>query len=201
MPHLPTLRGHRVLLRQPVPHDAVTRRELPPDPEAHRMYGGSGDPKPLTAADVEASLAAYERQDLARQRAFCLTALAWPDGSPVERPEGRLIGTVRLHAISWPDRNARLAIGIFDRRFWSHGYGTEAMRLLLRHAFEDLRLHRIDLRVLEYNTRAIRAYEKCGFVREGIERESALVDGCWYSDVIMSILEYEYRSQPWATEP
>ena len=51
--------------------------------------------------------------------------------------------------------------------------------------------------VLEYNVRAIRAYEKCGFVREGVERESALVDGAWHGDVIMGILEHEYRSQPW----
>jgi RimJ/RimL family protein N-acetyltransferase len=52
--------------------------------------------------------------------------------------------------------------------------------------------------VLEYNTRAIRAYEKCGFVREGIERETALVDGAWHGDVIMSLLEDGYRAQPWA---
>jgi len=54
-------------------------------------------------------------------------------------------------------------------------------------------LHRVDLRVLEYNERGIAAYAKCGFRREGLERESALVAGRWYSDVIMGILEHEYR--------
>ena len=50
-------------------------------------------------------------------------------------------------------------------------------------------LHRIDLRVLAYNTRATRCYLRAGFVEEGREREAALVDGTWHDDVIMGILE------------
>ena len=129
---------------------------------------------------------------------FVVAARRWPDGRPVPQPEGRYIGGIRLHAISWADRRARVAVGLFDRRFWSHGYGTEALRLLARYGFEVLGLHRIDLRVLDDNPRAIRAYEKCGFLREGVERESALVDGRWHSDVLMGLLEDEYRAQEWA---
>ena len=55
-------------------------------------------------------------------------------------------------------------------------------------------LHRISVRVLEYNARAIRTYKKCGFVVEGRERQSALVDGTWYDDVIMGILDGEFAS-------
>jgi RimJ/RimL family protein N-acetyltransferase len=68
------------------------------------------------------------------------------------------------------------------------GLGTEATRLVLRHAFNDLGLHRVGLRVLAYNHRAIRSYEKCGFVIEGREREAALVDGAWHDDVLMGAL-------------
>jgi ribosomal-protein-alanine N-acetyltransferase len=57
-----------------------------------------------------------------------------------------------------------------------------------------LKLHRIDLRVLSFNVRAVRCYEKSGFVREGIEREGAWISGQWESDVPMSILEHEYRA-------
>ena len=168
------------------------------------MYGGSAQPAPpggpavFTPAEAEARLAAYSRQDLNQKRRFVIAALEWPDGRPVDQSEGRYIGGAGLYDIAWPDRRAHLAIGIFDRRFWSHGYGTEAIRLLLRYGFDELQLHRIDLRVLEYNARAIRAYEKCGFVREGVERDSAFVDGAWHSDVIMGILDHDYRSQPWA---
>lgn len=186
------------MLRLPVPADVAARVEIPRDPEEHQMYGGSGDPKVFTEAEVRARLAENTSQDLTRGRAFVIAALVWPDGLPVDHPEGRYVGTESLHSISWQDRRARLAIGIFDRRFWSHGYSTEATRVLLRYGFGHLGLHRVDLRVLDYNTRAIRSYEKCGFIREGLERESAFVDGSWRDDVIMGILEEEYRSQSWA---
>jgi len=55
-----------------------------------------------------------------------------------------------------------------------------------------MKWHRIDLKVLDYNHRGIRCYEKCGFKKDGILRENALIDGKYYSDIVMSILDYEY---------
>jgi RimJ/RimL family protein N-acetyltransferase len=191
---LPVLRSTRLILRRPVPADLQARLEVPPDPEAHHMYGGSGEPPPHSTSQAGAGLAELTHQDLTQRRTFIIAALVWPDGAPVAEAAGRNIGGLGLHRIDWRDRRATLAIGIFDRRFWSSGYGSEAIRLLLGYAFDSLDLHRVGLRVLEYNVRAIRAYEKCGFVREGIERESASVDGRWYSDIMMGILASEYRS-------
>lgn len=82
---------------------------------------------------------------------------------------GRCIGEARL-TVDAKNRRARYAIGIFDTTKLGMGLGTEATRMVLRYAFEVLKLHRVDLRVLEYNRRAIRCYEKCGFVKEGVER-------------------------------
>jgi [ribosomal protein S5]-alanine N-acetyltransferase len=65
--------------------------------------------------------------------------------------------------------------------------------LALSHAFRPGGLHRVDLRVLEENGRAIRCYEKCGFVIEGREREGARIAGEWKTDVLMSVLEQEWR--------
>jgi RimJ/RimL family protein N-acetyltransferase len=81
----------------------------------------------------------------------------------------------------------------FDPAYWSRGLGTEATRLVLQFAFVELKLHRVDLRVLAFNKQAIACYEKCGFVREGVVREGALIGGEWQSDVLMSILEDEYK--------
>jgi len=67
------------------------------------------------------------------------------------------------------------------------------MRLVLRFAFDRLQLHRISVRVLAYNRRAIRSYEKCGFVLEGREREAALVNGEWHDDCIMGLLDRDFR--------
>lgn len=102
------------------------------------------------------------------------------------------IGTIRLHKISKADNSARLAIGIWNMAYTSRGFGTEAIRLVLAYAFEQMRLHRVELVVLGYNKRAIRCYEKCGFVREGLLRENALVEGVYHSEVVMAILEQEY---------
>ncbi len=106
----------------------------------------------------------------------------------------RAIGEIRLHSLDMTDCRARLAVGIFDAGCWGQGLGTDAVRCVLAHAFDTLHLHRVDLRVLTFNHRAIACYEKCGFVREGIEREGAWIAGKWQSDVMMSILEQEYRA-------
>jgi RimJ/RimL family protein N-acetyltransferase len=89
--------------------------------------------------------------------------------------------------------SAALAIGIDDASKLGQGLGREAISLVLGHAFGPMGLHRISVRVLAYNTRAISAYEKCGFVREGIEREAACVGGVWFDDVIMGVLAHEFR--------
>lgn len=154
--------------------------------------------KPFTREEIEEGLAHYRNQDPEAGRRFVIAARVWPDGRPIPAPEGRYIGTIRFTFFSRQHGHARLVIGIFDRRFWSHGYGTEAIRLILRYGFESVGLHRVDLVVLEYNLRAIRSYEKCGFVREGVLRETIQVDGVWRNDLVMAILEDEYRAQPWA---
>jgi [ribosomal protein S5]-alanine N-acetyltransferase len=64
-----------------------------------------------------------------------------------------------LHTIDRNNRCARYAIGIFNPANWNRGFGTEATRLVLRFAFEELNLHRLDLRVLAFNERAIGCYK------------------------------------------
>ena len=152
------------------------------------MYGGDyRKVAPLTSAVVERW---YEQ--------LCADPLQW-----AIEADGWCIGTAQLHHLDEQNRRARYAIGIFNAAYWGQGIGTEATRLVLQYAFDDLHLHRVDLRVLTYNHRAIKCYEKCAFVREGIERESALVAGEWHGDLIMGILEQEYRevSKTWWDRP
>ena len=73
------------------------------------------------------------------------------------------------------------------------GIGTEAARAVLGFAFSGLNLHRISVRVLAINERAIRSYQKCGFQIEGRERETAFIDGKWHDDLIMGLLEHELQ--------
>lgn len=93
----------------------------------------------------------------------------------------------------WGWREARFAIGMFDPQFVGRGLGAQATQLVLRHAFDTLGLHRIDLRVLAFNTAAIESSRRSGFVVEG--RERCWLEGRWHDDdVIMGILEPGPRS-------
>src|SRR5690606_5412431 len=103
-------------------------------------------------------------------------------------------GEARLERLSLADRRGSFAVGIFAAAARDRGLGTEATRLVLGYAFDVMRLHRLELRVLADNARAIAVYERCGFVAEGIERETAQVGGRWVSDLRMSILEQEWRA-------
>jgi RimJ/RimL family protein N-acetyltransferase len=105
---------------------------------------------------------------------------------------GTLIGEIRLDSVDPHDRRASMAIGIYDAASLGRGFGTEAIMLLLDHAFGVMQLHRIGVRVLAFNARAIRAYEKCGFAVEGREREAAFVNGRWHDDIIMGLLSHEF---------
>jgi [ribosomal protein S5]-alanine N-acetyltransferase len=108
--------------------------------------------------------------------------------------DSKCIGSVFIHSIEAENRRARFAIEIFDSSYWGRGVGRAATENTIKYAFEILHLHRLDLRVLTINERAIRCYEHCGFKREGIQRDTLFCEGEWYSDLWMSILEAEYNS-------
>ena len=173
---LPLITGPNVELRPPMESDTETRFALGNDPEIHRMFGGSrAQLHPMTVERAER----WVRRLMDHPFAWVIVC-------------NGLIGEIRLDRLDRTDRRASLAIGIVDPDALGRGYGTEAARLLLRYAFRDLSLHRVSVRVLAYNTRAIRSYEKCGFVLEGREREAAQVDGEWHDDVIMGVLDREF---------
>ncbi|HHH41973.1 MAG TPA: N-acetyltransferase [Chloroflexi bacterium] len=107
---------------------------------------------------------------------------------------GHLLGNCGLRNIDWKNRCASFGIFIGNKRFWGKGYGTEATRLLLRYAFEELNLHRVELEVYDFNTRAIRAYEKAGFRREGTRRQALYREGSWHDIHLMAILKEEWEA-------
>lgn len=118
------------------------------------------------------------------------------EGNPtawVVEHDNRFLGSVRLHHISERDGTARLAIGLLDPAKLGRGYGEEAICLVLRYAFDVLGLHRVGLRVLDYNERAIRCYQKCGFVEE--RREPTLVGDEHHDDVLMSVLALDFSDR------
>jgi RimJ/RimL family protein N-acetyltransferase len=85
----------------------------------------------------------------------------------IETVDGRLLGWVELRDTNWRRRSGELRICLGDRSTWGMGYGSEALRLFLELAFARWGLDSVQLRVATWNLRAVRAYERCGFRREG----------------------------------
>lgn len=172
--------GHKVYLR------AFTREDLrgpmlhwTNDEEVtHFMYRG------WRPARIEELEAAYERtidSDRDIEFAICCKEKDVP------------VGVAGLHDIDWFCRQAEFRIMIGDKSVWGKGYGTETAMLLVKYAFEKLNLNRVSLGVNAEDNRAIRCYEKAGFVHEGISREVVFRNNKYYNAVRMGILRREYE--------
>ena len=106
---------------------------------------------------------------------------------------GQTIGECELELMKGRARDAYVSIGIGERAYWGKGYGTDAMRLVLAYGFNEWHLHRITLSVFDYNPRAIRSYEKAGFVVEGRMRMRVNRNGERRDDVTMGILRADWE--------
>jgi len=91
-----------------------------------------------------------------------------------------------IHSEAW------VGLGIGERDFWSKGYGTDMMKLCMQYVFRELGLQRLSLGLHEYNPRALRSYEKCGFRLEGRTRQDLLREGRRYDSLWMGILREEW---------
>lgn len=146
----PVLSGEKVNLRPLREHDLTRRAEWLNDEETVRLFTGF-----LPART-------YDRTDAGRWRATLeadMAALVWA----IETKSGRHIGDVDLHNIDRRAGVAKLTILLGDKAYWCKGCGSDAIKALLHHAFGELDLNSVALRVYDFNKRAIRCYEKCGF--------------------------------------
>jgi RimJ/RimL family protein N-acetyltransferase len=111
------------------------------------------------------------------------------------RETDRLIGTCAFSQLDGDNGSTLYHITIGEHDAWGRGYGTEATELMLEHAFTRLALHRVGLTVFEFNSRALRSYQKCGFVEEGRAREAIFRDGRYWDEIHMSILAEEWEAR------
>jgi RimJ/RimL family protein N-acetyltransferase len=173
------LEGTQVILRRHVPENLEAFRRWYSDPEIARL-----------ARYQEAPMRPEEIERFFTARVVGADALAM---AIHERIGDRLVGTCAFSQLDGDNGSALYHITIGEKDAWGRGYGTEATRLMLDHAFGVLGLHRIALFVFEFNERAIRAYRRCGFVVEGRSRESIFRDGHWWDELAMSVLESDWR--------
>ena len=172
--------GERVRLRH------VERDDLP------RFVEWLNDPQVTQGLSIYIPLSMDEEQRWYEQmlkrpneeRPLCIEAK--------QEDDWKLIGNSGFFTIDWRNRNAEFGIFIGDRAYWNQGYGTEVGILILQHGFSTLNLHRIFLRVFADNQRAIRMYEKIGFVHEGRQRQAEYRGGQYHDMFFMSMLRPEW---------
>ena len=103
-----------------------------------------------------------------------------------------LIGNCAVK-IDWKNKLGHLGITIGEKDRWGKGYGSEAMQLLVNYCFQTLNMHKVELNVYDFNTRAIKSYTKLGFKEEGILRKSHYVNGKYVDLIAMGILKDEWN--------
>jgi len=107
----------------------------------------------------------------------------------------QLIGNCGLMNVNFLDRTAELGIFIGEEAYRNQGYGFEMIQLVLEYGFQILNLHNINLKVFDFNERAIHCYQKAGFQICGRRHECYFLDGVYHDEIQMEILEKDWRDK------
>jgi RimJ/RimL family protein N-acetyltransferase len=172
----PTLTGEMIVLRPLVETDADALLDLATDAEGRRLVGRSDEVSMLDVRRrIEESATAPDRIELAIRTST----------------DDECLGEIALTQI---DGSSALLTLAMRPAYRSRGYGTEAVTLLLRHAFDGLGLHRVGLRFPAVNQRAQAMHENLGFVVEGRQRDAFRDGDGWCDAIVMGMLVDEYRT-------
>ena len=111
----------------------------------------------------------------------------------IETKAGSYLGQISLRKIDRKNKDAELGIVIGHKDYWDKGYGTDAIKTLLRYAFGQLNLSKVYLQVFEYNQRGIHCYKKCGFKEEDRLKKEQFYDGKYYDVILMEVRKEEFE--------
>ncbi|GAA0329272.1 GNAT family protein [Bacillus carboniphilus] len=173
----PFLAGERVYLRPVQKSDYETIHTVTQDSEIRRLTGTQDF---LTYAKIER---AYEAFALEKNRFDLMIVLKEND---------QIIGDLALLDIDYLNRTSSVRIAIHQEEYMGNGYGTEALSLILNHAFMSLNIRRVGLNVYAFNARAISSYQKLGFRQEGIIRGEIFSNGEYHDNILMGVFAEEF---------
>ena len=112
-----------------------------------------------------------------------------------EQAEERLIGFAKLFWIEWAHGNSFVQIGIGDPADWNKGFGSDALSMVIRFAFNELNLFRLTARIPAYNLAALALFRNAGFVEEVRRRDAFQRDGKRWDDIHLGLLANDWRIQ------
>lgn len=103
------------------------------------------------------------------------------------KEDDSLIGTVGIHKIDWLHRHGDISIVIGDKNHWGKGFATEAISLIVKHAFTKLNLHKLTAGIWSSNLSSKKCFEKNGFVLEGTLRKQFFYNGSFVDEYRMGL--------------
>lgn len=172
------IKGKKVTLRAVERQDLETLHRWANDPEIGRMLGGWHFPGSM---DYQETWFTGLKSDQRNQR------------FAIEAPDLGLLGTANLVDIDWKNGHAHHGMLLGDKDMRGKGYGVDVIMAVMRYAFEELRLHRLDGSIIEYNQPSYRAYvEKCGWVVEGRKREWYFRQNRRWDRIIVGVTRDDY---------
>ena len=160
------------------------------DSEYLRMLG-EDLVKPLSPAEVKKRYREIEKEVDEKGNQFYFTIRRSAQGEK-ENP-GQLLGFARLNRVEWNHRIATLSLGIGDPRERKKGYGSEALNLVLRYAFKELNLFRLNARIPEFNKAGLQLLIKAGFREEARQREAYQWAGSHWDGIFLGLLKDEWE--------
>lgn len=111
----------------------------------------------------------------------------------IETPDDGAVGIATLTNIDWKNRTATHGIKLANRQNRTKGIGTDTVMAIMRYAFDELGLHRLDGSWFDENAASKGLYKKCGWKEEGIKRSCVFKHGEWRNLTIVGALESDYR--------
>lgn len=173
------LKGKLVTLRAVEERDLEMLRELTNDPDFEKMIVGWSFPVSKSAQQQWFSKL---ENGLSRIR------------YTIETEEDGAVGMIGLRDIDWKNGSAYgLGMRIAKKEIRTKGLATDAWMTLMRYAFEELRLNRVNGSAIEYNKASLRVCEKVGFKIEGVQREAVFKNGKYWNVITMACLKSDYE--------
>jgi RimJ/RimL family protein N-acetyltransferase len=164
------LQGKLVILRGVEKEDIDRIREWLTDPDLLHLLGAR--PIPINNVDAE------KLPELFRLREGRVLAITTRDKM--------LVGLIAVGNFHEFNRTAQVLVLVGDRGEWGRGYGTDALRMVTKFAFDDLNLNSLEAHIPEFNGRAMRAFEKVGYQKEGQLRQRLFLRGRYWDILVAS---------------
>lgn len=160
--------------------------------DAEMYYEHNFNPLDVQCARFTGCKSSFTKEEVMQFFHSCLEAEDRYDFMILDETK-QIIGECVISEIDEKLKKASYRIALFHPEHFGKGIGSWATCCMRDFAFEELKLHRLELEVYAFNPRAEKTYAKAGFKREGILKD-AIMDGEQYADVIlMAILEDEWK--------